>query len=131
MSNPKRLIESDVISILEAQNSLEHMQAELMVNETFRAFLEAQKRFTEQSAAMWQRVESAMIANGIKSVRGEWGAITIAQRLSFAIDETKLPRKFKKIVPDTKKIADTFRLEGEAPPGTEPKYTKYLTKRLK
>ena len=72
-----------------------------------------------------------MIDNDIKQVKGDFGTLTIAERQGWTYDEKQLPNKFFKKVVDTKKITDTYRLEGKAPKGCEPYTTKYLTKRLK
>ena len=79
----------------------------------------------------WNRVESLMIENGVKQVKGDWGTLTIAERLNWTIDKEVLAPRFYKSVPDTTKISTLFRLEGKAPKGATPSYTQYLTKRLK
>jgi hypothetical protein len=129
--NPQQLIEGEVLTTLDLQKSLEDMQAELMQNEKFRQFLELSKTVPQQIEETWNRIESEMVEHNIKSLKGEWGSITIAERLGWQIDIDQLPNKFIKKVADTKKISDTYRLEGKAPKGCEPKTTKYLTKRIK
>ena len=79
----------------------------------------------------WKRVESLMIENGVKQVKGDWGTLTIAERLNWSIDQEALPPRFWKKVPDTTKISTIFRLEGKTPKGASPSYTQYLTKRIK
>lgn len=81
--------------------------------------------------ATWAFVEQKMIDNDIKSIKGDWGSLTIAERTSFDIDKEILPRKFWKRVPDEKKIRDTYKLEGKPPKGALPKIKQYLTKRIK
>jgi len=78
----------------------------------------------------WKNVEQQMIENDIKSIKGEWGSLTIAERISFDYDKTELPKKFYKVVVDDKKVADTYKLEGKVK-GATPKWKKYLTKRIK
>ena len=78
----------------------------------------------------WKQVETVMIENDIKSIKGDFGSITIAERLGW-ITTSELPKKFYKKVVDTKKLSDTFKLEGKSPRGAVPNYTKYLTRRLK
>lgn len=79
----------------------------------------------------WKEVETAMINSGTKSFKGDWGSITIAEKMAWAVDLDLLPKKFIKRVADTKKLSDTFRLENKPIKGAEPKYSKYLTKRIK
>lgn len=89
------------------------------------------KETQDKLNAEWKQVEEVMITNDIKSIKGEWGSLTIAERLNWKVDFDQLPKKFIKKVADTKKISDSFRLEGKPPKGAEPSYTKYLTKRIK
>src|SRR5438552_1012456 len=129
--NPQhQLIESEVINALSLQKSLDELQTELMANEQFRRFLELSKTVPKQIEETWDRIESAMIENNIKSIKGEYGSITIAEKLAWDTTD-ELPAKFYKKVVDTRKLSDTYRLEGRAPKGATPKMTKYLTKRLK
>jgi len=129
--SPKELIEGEVLSALDLQKSLEDMQSELMQNEKFRQFLELSKTVPAQIDEAWKRIESAMIENNIKSLKGDYGSITIAERIGWDYDPTMLSPEFFKKVVDTKKLTDTYRLEGESPQGATPKTTKYLMKRLK
>jgi hypothetical protein len=128
--NPKQLIEGEVISALDLQKSLEDMQNELMQNEQFRQFLELSKTVPQQISDTWNKIEGQMIEHNIKSLKGDWGSITIAEKLAWDTTD-ELPAKFYKRVVDTKKLSDTYRLEGRAPRGAMPKTSKYLTKRLK
>jgi predicted metal-dependent hydrolase len=79
----------------------------------------------------WAKVKETMVANNIKSIKGSWGSITIAERINWDYDPTMLAAKFFKKVVDTKKLSDAFKLEGKEPKGATVRYSKYLTKRLK
>lgn len=89
------------------------------------------KALQDKLDSEWKRVESLMIENGVKQIKGDWGTLTIAERLNWSIDQEVLPPRFWKIVPDTTKISTIFSLEGKAPKGANPSYTQYLTKRIK
>lgn len=128
-SNPQ--LEEQVMEVIKLQKDLQAEEQQIMADPRFSAFLQKQKQVTEQISAFWKDLETKMIENDIKSIKGEWGYITIAERLNFKIDETSLPKKFFKKVVDTKRLADTFRLEGKPINGAEPYTTKYLTKRIK
>jgi hypothetical protein len=128
--NPQQLIEGEVLTTLDLQKSLEDMQTELMQNEQFRQFLELSKTVPAQIDAAWKRIEAQMIEHNIKSLKGDYGSITIAEKLAWDTTD-ELPAKFYKKVVDTHKLSDTYRLEGRVPKGATPKYSKYLTKRLK
>lgn len=79
----------------------------------------------------WKKVETAMIDQDIKQIKGDWGTLTIAERLNWAIDKNELAPRYFKTVPDTTKISTLFRLEGKPPKGATPSYTKYLMRKLK
>ena len=72
-----------------------------------------------------------MIEHDIKSLKGDWGSLTIAERTNFKVDLDNLPTKFVKKVADTTKIATAYKLDGKLPKGVETSTTKYLTKRIK
>lgn len=90
----------------------------------------ALKAAQQQIDGTWEAVKATMVAHNVKSIKGSYGSITIAERTTFetTID---LPDDFKKLVPDTKKIGTHYALYGEAPAGARPVTTRYLTKRLK
>lgn len=128
---PEQIISGEVEEVFHLEHTLAELEEELSKNEQFRQFLDRQKAAQQQIAATWKNVESQMIQHDVKSIKGDWGSLTIAERLSWDIDSEELQPKFVKKVPDTTKISATFKLEGKAPKGCTPKYTKYLTKRLK
>lgn len=118
MSNTEDKIKLTVQQTLELQREVEAKIAEIK---------DAQSKIDET----WASVERTMIDNDIKSIKGDWGSLTIAERIGWDTDEELLPKKFFKKVVDVKKLTDTYKLEGKAPKGATPKYTKYLTKRFK
>lgn len=128
---PEQVITGEIESVLALEKNVKDAEAELAGNEQFQRFINLQKQFESESERVWKTIESMMLLHDIKTIKGPWGSITIAERLGWDIDLETLQPKFIKKVADTKKISDTFRLEGSAPKGCEPKYTKYLTKRLK
>jgi hypothetical protein len=131
MKNPKESIEGEVISALSLEKQVADAEQKLLELPEFVRFVQLQKQVQEKTAEVWKAVEANMIANDIKSIKGDWGSITITERLEFDVDTETLQKKFTKTVPDTKKIRDTYRLEGKAPKGTVPRSVKFLTRRLK
>jgi len=101
-----------------------------MNNPQFQKFLDLQESVYEKASEVWKYVEEQMIEHEIKQLKGEFGTVSIAERLNWKTDDT-LPSKFYKKVVDTTKLSNTYRLEGKAPKGATPSTTKYLTKRLK
>lgn len=130
-NDPQQLIQDEVTDALILSSELTDLEQQLSQSEEFRRFIELQKTVPKKLEATWDLVEQQMIEHGIKSIKGEWGSLTIAERTGWDIDLDQLPSKFIKKVPDTKKITDTYRLEGKEPKGCTVKTTKYLTKRLK
>lgn len=113
------------------QAEVDERQTALMQDERFREFIQFQREAEKRIQSTWAAVEAAMINHDIKSIKGDWGSLTIAERIGWDVDLKALPPRFLKKVPDFKKLTETFRLEGEAPKGATPKYTKFLTKRIK
>jgi len=128
--NKEDEVKLEVASIIDKQRELESLESALAQNEQFQQFLAMKKEFDAVSAELWKRVEQQMIDNDIKSIKGDWGSITLAERLNFKTTD-ELPSKFYKKVVDTTKLAATYKLEGKPIKGAEPYYTKYITKRLK
>jgi hypothetical protein len=126
-----KALEGELVEMLQLQTEVAQTEAGLMENPEFRAFLSRKKEVDEQLAAFWKRVESEMIQLDIKTIKGPWGSLTIAERQNWKIDEAELPGKFFKKVVDTSRITKTYQLEGKPIKGAEPYTTKYLTKRLK
>lgn len=126
----EEIIAGEVTDVLALEQTLEELELELAKNEQFRTFLQRQRDARIQIDSFWKKVETQMIEHNVKSVKGDWGSLTVAERINWTYNED-LPAKFYKKVVDTKKLTDTFRLEGKAPKGSAPNYTKYLTKRIK
>lgn len=126
-----KALEGEVVDMLALQTELATIETRLAENEEFRNFLARQKDINEQLAAFWKRVEKEMIDLDIKTIKGDWGSLTIANRQNWKIDEAELPGRFFKKVVDTSRITKTYQLEGKAPKGAEPYTSKYLTKRFK
>lgn len=128
----EQILAAEVTDALQAEKELMQLENQLAENPEFAAFLQKQKAIKENIDAFWKGIEEQMIKNDIKSLKGEWGSLTIAERIGWEISPllTLAPKFYKKVV-DLKKLTDTFRLEGKPIKGATPKYTKYLTKRIK
>lgn len=126
----KQKIVKEVTEVKQLEAELTVLENTLSQSPEFRNFISMQKQFREKSEAVWKDVEEKMIENNIKSVKGEWGSLTIAERQGWDTTE-ELPTRFTKKVPDTKKLTDHYKLTGKVPKGATPKITKYLTKRFK
>jgi len=133
-NKPEDLIQSEVTEVLHLEKSLVDLEQELSKNEQFRTFLTKQKKAQAQISETWKNVERQMIEHDVKSIKGEWGSITIAERTNYAAeggDLSNVPSKFIKKTLDTTKVAAAAKLEGKLPRGITSSVTKYLTKRIK
>lgn len=131
LNETEEVLAAEVTDILALEKDLAQTEAELAQNPQFQAFLQKQKQVSQQIADFWKRVEGEMITHDIKSIKGDWGSITIAERLDWDVIEEDLPPRFFKKAVDKSKLSTIYRLEGKAPKGASPKYTKYITKRIK
>lgn len=101
-------------------------------NPQFTAFVQKQKEFQTKSNLYWKAIEDQMIKNNIKSIKGDWGSLTIAERTNYkAEDLAKVPAKFIKKALDTTKIGAQVKLSGELPKGVTSSLTLSLQKRIK
>jgi hypothetical protein len=130
-NKPEDIIEGEVLDVLSLEKQLQEAEMALMQVEAFVKFTQLQKDVAEQTSKVWKQVERHMIEHDVKSLKGDWGSITIAERQNFKADIELLPNKFIKKTADTSKIATYYTLEGKLPAGVERSTTKYLTKRLK
>lgn len=131
MNDTAEKIIAAVDSVFALEKQVSDLELEISKNEQFRAFLAKQKEAQAQISETWKIVEQQMIEHDIKSLKGDWGSLTIAERTNFKVDLDNLPTKFVKKVADTTKIATAYKLDGKLPKGVETSTTKYLTKRIK
>lgn len=134
--DPKAEIEIEILDQLETEKGLQALEQELSQNDKFRQFLELQKTVKEESDKLWKRVGDEMVrlyeAGAIpKSLKYDWGTLTVAERTDFDIDTDKLAPRFCKTIPDTTKIRAIYQLTGEPPKGSTPKTVHYMRKVLK
>lgn len=79
-----------------------------------------------------EQVKQAMIDNGVTSIKGDWGSITLAERTTYSTDDTsKVKTSLLKLVLDTNKVKAEATLTGNLPKGVTETKTQYIVKRLK
>jgi hypothetical protein len=127
--NPQDMLATSVKDVLDLQSGL----AELAQQEQVKKFLETQSATQKQIDETWGVILAQMQKYNIKSLKGEWGSITLVQgRISWDVDLDKLPDEFKKVVADTKKLTTEYDLTEQSPEGASPKWgAPYLNRRLK
>jgi hypothetical protein len=130
-ADPEKQVLTTVDQIVAMESQLATEQELLMQDERFADFIRKQQDYAERIAKFWKSVEDAMIVNNIKTVKGDWGYVTVAERDSFKGNIDLLPRKFVKKTADVKAIGEHYKLTGTLPAGADVTHTKYLTKKLK
>jgi hypothetical protein len=113
-------------------------EIQLLANEAavmqkgFEAQLKQLKADEARIKKTWKDLEKVMVDSDFKSIKGDWGSITIADRTVYkAEDLDEVPKKFLKRTLDTSKIKAHAVMIGELPKGVTESHTKYLTKRIK
>jgi hypothetical protein len=129
-------IEGEVLDFQATEMGLRNLENELMENDHFRQWLELQRTVKEEGDELWKRVGDQMIklyADGKidKTLKFDWGTLTVRDDKILDIDESALPRRYWKKVPNTTLIRNDYDLMGSAPKGVKvsKKYT--FTKSLK
>jgi hypothetical protein len=130
---PEQIVEEEAIGLVEQELALRQQEAELVAeNPKFGEFLRQMKAYEKNSKILWSTVEEQMIKHDVKSIKGDWGSITIAERTNYtAEDIDAVPVKFIKKALDTTKIRAQSKLSGKLPRGITATSKQYLTKRIK
>lgn len=131
MTDPKDEIIKEVDQIFVEEAALQVLEKEMQAVPEVAKYLEAQRKFQTSSALYWKAIENGMMSNNIKSIKGDWGNLTIAERTNYVSDLELLQPKFTKKVADTTKITASVKLTGDLPKGVTTTTTHYLMKRLK
>lgn len=122
-----------VIQLVSEERELVELENQIMqANPRLGEFLKRQKEFATKSDLFYKSIEDQMISNSIKSIKGDWGSLTIAERTNYkapSIDD--VPPRFIKKALDTSKISAEFKLKGKLPKGVESSQTLYLMKKIK
>ena len=118
--SPKDKVEKEVEKTLAIQDELTQLQAELEQDPKFQRLVELQKTVPKQMNDAWDKVFELMEANDIKSIKGEWGSVTVAERTYYSIEEfDKVDKNLLKDTLDTKKVGAYTDLHGELPEGVK------------
>lgn len=91
--------------------------------------LQTAKTLESELQTFYATIQAEMEEHGIQSVKGDWGALTLATRKAWKAD--KLPPRFYKQALDTTKLNFLFNAGEQLPKGVRFTETQYLTKRLK
>src|SRR5947209_1425731 len=96
--NARRLIEGEVIGALAQQKELDEIESALMQNDQFKKFVALRDSVNKKWDEVRKQVETVMVAayqagSIDKTMKGEWGSITVVESDKFEIDEKELPAK--------------------------------------
>lgn len=123
-------IKKEALAIINLETEVANAEEQLMQNPDFRNFLAMQKEINAKAAKLWEQVKQHMIDSDIKSVKGDWGYLTIAESHEW-ITTNELPAKFYKKVVNTKLLTDTYKLTNKEPKGAHLSYKYSLRKGIK
>lgn len=96
---------------------------------TFESFVKQAKELQNILEEAWGAVEQKMLDHDVKSIKGDWGSLTIAERKNWKGD--KLPPRFYKQVLNTAKLNSMLKLGEKLPKGASYTTSQYLTKKIK
>lgn len=100
-----------------------------------RKFAKAEAELKELKAKhdeVIEQIKQAMIDNGVQKIDGDWGYITLAERVSYKADNIdEVAPRFTKRTLDATKVKAEVTLKGDLPKGVEETRTQYITKKLK
>jgi hypothetical protein len=96
----------------------------------FANFVKLAKEVQTQLDAAWGFVEQQMLDRNVKSLKGDWGTISTAERINWKVNQNEVDPYYLKSAPDTKKLKAAFDA-GELPVGADFTTSVYITKRIK
>lgn len=96
----------------------------------FIEFVQYTKEVETRLKEAWSNVEDAMRTYNIKTLKGDWGTVSLGERKVWRTEMDKLPEQFKKITVDTTKLNNAFKA-GIKVDGADYTVSEYLTKRIK
>lgn len=122
-------IEKRAGTILRLSDGLQVQNHELIQSEAFIEFLGLQHSLQQQIDDGWKMLQQLMETRGVKSIKGEWGHITLAERRTLKASQPLSPRFYKKVL-DTNKVRAYETMKGDLPEGVIQTVTNYLSKKV-
>lgn len=90
--------------------------------------LQTAKTLQEELDSFYAHIQAEMEANGVTSVKGDWGHLTLATRKNWKASQ--LPPRFYKQTLDTAKLNFLYKTGDALPNGASFTETQYLAKRI-
>jgi hypothetical protein len=136
MADVKTIIEGEVLDLMATERSMTEVEAELRSNPTFVKFLELQQAVNDKAKEVWDMVGGQMIeaykAGRVdKTLKFDFGTLTIKDINDLDIDEDVLAPRYFKSVPNTTKIRNEYALENKLPKGVSVTKKYQFSKSLK
>jgi hypothetical protein len=136
MADVKTIIEGEVLDLMATERSMTEVEAELRSNPTFVKFLELQQAVNDKAKEVWDMVGGQMIeaykAGKVdKTLKFDFGTLTIKDINDLDIDEDVLAPRYFKSVPNTTKIRNEYALENKLPKGVSVTKKYQFSKSLK
>jgi len=122
MKDLKTVIESEVSEVFELERSMTEVETELRSNPEFVKFLELQKAVNDKAAEVWkavgdQFIEAYKAGKVDKTLKFDFGTLTVKDINDLTIDEDQLAPRYFKSVPNTTKIRNDYALDNKLPKG--------------
>lgn len=130
MNSTKELVIPKVKNILDLEDKLTVRDGIIEQTPELLNFLKTAKEIEEQIEASYGYLKEQMVKYDVRAMKGDWGSLTIAERLNWNVIG-KLQPKFYKKVPDTAKMKAYYVAMDRLPAGVDVTTTKYLSKKLK
>lgn len=121
---PEETIDAEVAEIILLQDELQKTEAALMKISSFKKFIVLRRTVEDKMSSLRNEIEAVMIpayrdGKIDKSIKREWGSVTVTESDKFEINEDELPAKFWSKKPNESLIRKTYQLDGKPPKGTK------------
>ena len=87
--------------------------------------IELKKELKKYEKEIKDQLQKAMIENDVHSITNDLYYVTLASKKTFKATGN-VPEEYQKVVLNTTKVGDEYKLYGELPDGVELKETKYI-----
>lgn len=117
-----KVVEGEVMEVVALEGQLAQLESALMDNPKFIEFINLRAAVNEKYSEMRKKIGDVMIpayaaGQSGKTLKGDWGSVTVTETDDFDIDQDQLPASFWKKVPNVAKIRSKFQLEKKLPKG--------------
>ena len=124
MKDLRKSIETEVGEVFALERSMTEVESELRSNPKFLQFLELQQRYSDKYKEIKkiiaeQHIEAYKKDKNLKTLKFDFGTMTVKDIKNLEIDESILPKAWFKSVPNTTLIRSRYELENKIPKGVK------------